>query len=221
MPGCLSALSVHKFHVGHLERLGPERLLRGIKPEPEVGLLAHRRNPIGLQTGGRVRTDVQIDAAVRIDLHLIHVERTETRPVQRIVDESPSPAVVHRQRPELLLIDGEAVVLGVDGISDFEALCSRKHDAEVQLYAFYVLALDGEDLRRLPLSMRKTNLDRLSARRPEGKLHPSSRARSAATYSAPLARWDWKAWFRSGEIAPIVTADARTGSRSRTRRRWR
>ncbi|MGB9316596.1 MAG: hypothetical protein WCB62_16435 [Pseudolabrys sp.] len=46
--------------------------------------------------------------------------------------------------------------------------CSRKHDAEVQLYAFYVLALDGEDLRRLPLSMRKTNLDRLSARRPEG-----------------------------------------------------
>jgi bifunctional non-homologous end joining protein LigD len=38
----------------------------------------------------------------------------------------------------------------------------------VQLYAFYVLALDGEDLRRLPLSMRKTNLDRLSVRRPEG-----------------------------------------------------
>src|SRR5712675_3028875 len=121
-------------------------------------------------------------------------------PVQRIVDETPSPAVVHRQRPELLLIDGEAVVLGVDGISDFEALCSRKHDAEVQLYAFYVLALDGEDLRRLPLSMRKTNLDRLSARRPEGILHPSSRARSAPTYSAPLARWDWKAWSRSGEI---------------------
>src|SRR5712664_1844215 len=54
------------------------------------------------------------------------------------------------------------------GISDFEALCSRKHDAEVQLYAFYVFALDGEDLRRLPLSMPKTNLDRLSARRPEG-----------------------------------------------------
>jgi ATP-dependent DNA ligase len=33
------------------------------------------------------------------------------------------------------LIDGEAVVLGVDGIADFEALCSRKHDAEVHLYA--------------------------------------------------------------------------------------
>jgi len=38
----------------------------------------------------------------------------------------------------------------------------------VQLYAFDILALDGEDLRRLPLSMRKTNLARLLARRPDG-----------------------------------------------------
>jgi bifunctional non-homologous end joining protein LigD len=30
-----------------------------------------------------------------------------------------------------ILIDGEAVVLGVDGISDFNALHSRKHDHEV------------------------------------------------------------------------------------------
>jgi hypothetical protein len=32
------------------------------------------------------------------------------------------------------------------------------------------LAMDGDDLRRLPLSMRKTNLARLLARRPEGHL---------------------------------------------------
>src|SRR6202007_540090 len=66
------------------------------------------------------------------------------------------------------VIDGEAVVLGVDGVSDFEALHSRKHDHEVQLYAFDILALDGEDLRGLPLSMRKTNLAQLLARRPDG-----------------------------------------------------
>jgi bifunctional non-homologous end joining protein LigD len=60
------------------------------------------------------------------------------------------------------------VVLGVDGIADFNALYSRKHDEEVQLYAFDILALDGEDLRKLPLSMRKTNLARLLARRPDG-----------------------------------------------------
>jgi bifunctional non-homologous end joining protein LigD len=70
----------------------------------------------------------------------------------------------HRQ----FVIDGEAVVLGVDGVADFVALHSGKHNEEVQLYAFDVLALDGDDLRRLPLSMRKTNLARLLARRPDG-----------------------------------------------------
>jgi ATP-dependent DNA ligase len=45
---------------------------------------------------------------------------------------------------------------------------SRKHDDEVQLYAFDILTLDGEDLRPLPLSLRKTNLARLLARRPDG-----------------------------------------------------
>ena len=34
-------------------------------------------------------------------------------------------------------------------------LHSRKHDHEVEFYAFDILVSDGEDLRRLPLSMRK------------------------------------------------------------------
>jgi bifunctional non-homologous end joining protein LigD len=66
------------------------------------------------------------------------------------------------------VLDGEAVVLNVDGLSDFAALHSRRHDKEVQFYAFDMLAGDGDDYRRLPLSMRKTNLARLLARRTEG-----------------------------------------------------
>jgi bifunctional non-homologous end joining protein LigD len=66
------------------------------------------------------------------------------------------------------VIDGEAVILGVDGDSDFNALHSGKHNNEVQLCAFDVLAMDGDDLRSLPLSMRKANLVRLLARRPDG-----------------------------------------------------
>ena len=50
-----------------------------------------------------------------------------------------------------------------------------------QLYAFDILALDGEDIRRLPLSMRKINLARLLARRPDG------------IFTAP---------FEGGEIGP-------------------
>jgi bifunctional non-homologous end joining protein LigD len=73
-----------------------------------------------------------------------------------------------RNRATSFVIDGEAVLLGVAGISDFNGLHSRKHDDEVQLYAFDILALEGDDLRSLPLHLRKTNLARLLARRPEG-----------------------------------------------------
>ncbi len=43
----------------------------------------------------------------------------------------------HRQ----FVIDGETVALRVDGIADFNALHSLKHDDEVRLYAFDILAL--------------------------------------------------------------------------------
>jgi bifunctional non-homologous end joining protein LigD len=73
-----------------------------------------------------------------------------------------------RNRNARFVLDGEAVLLDADGISDFNALHSRKRDAEVQLYSFDCLAADGDDLRRLPLSLRKTNLARILARRIDG-----------------------------------------------------
>jgi len=79
-------------------------------------------------------------------------------------------ALKNRQKQFVLVysLDGEAVILGVDGISDFNALHAGKNNHEVQLCAFDVLALGGEDLRDLPLSMRKTNLERLLRGRPDG-----------------------------------------------------
>jgi bifunctional non-homologous end joining protein LigD len=73
-----------------------------------------------------------------------------------------------KNRSTSFVIDGEAVLLGVDGVSDFDGLHSREHDDEIQIYAFDCLALDGDDLRKLPLSLRKTNLARLLACRPDG-----------------------------------------------------
>jgi bifunctional non-homologous end joining protein LigD len=73
-----------------------------------------------------------------------------------------------RNRQASFVVDGEAVLLGVDGIADFNGLHSRQHDEEVQLYAFDILALGGDDLRKLPLHLRKNNLARLLARRPDG-----------------------------------------------------
>ncbi|WP_371259241.1 DNA ligase [Bradyrhizobium sp. WSM1743] len=85
-----------------------------------------------------------------------------TKRYPRIVE----AALKNRQRH--FVVDGEAVILGGDGISDFNALHSRKHDHEVQLYAFDILAVEGDDLRSLPLHMRKTNLEQLLARQPDG-----------------------------------------------------
>jgi ATP-dependent DNA ligase len=86
------------------------------------------------------------------------------------------------------VLDGEAAVLGPDGISNFNALHSGKHNHEVQLYAFDLLAMDGDDLRELPLLQRKARLDKLLARRADSiSSAASSRARSVPTYSATPA----------------------------------
>ena len=66
-------------------------------------------------------------------------------------------ALKNRQRR--FIIDGEAVVLGVEGISDFDALHSGRHNEEVQLCAFDILVEGNDDLRKLPLWMRKANLE--------------------------------------------------------------
>src|SRR5579872_5810370 len=96
-----------------------------------------------------------------------------------------------KNRVKQFVIDGEAVVLGVDGISDFNALHSRTHDDEVQLYVFDMLAGDGDDHRNLTLSTRKTNLARLL------------RGRSEGIFLAP---------FEQGEIGPeLFTAACRMG----------
>src|ERR1700756_2280090 len=122
-----------------------------------------------------------------------------------------------KNRQKHFVIDGEAVVLGVDGGADFNALHSRQHDEEVQLYAFDILALDGEDLRGLPLTLRKTNLARLLARRPDGIfVAPFEQGEIGPDLFRAACGMDLRVWCRSGLIAPIAPDGGRTGSKSRT-----
>ncbi|MGY3233186.1 ATP-dependent DNA ligase [Bradyrhizobium sp. USDA 4448] len=128
-----------------------------------------------------------------------------------------------KNRQKRFVIDGEAVILGVDGISDFNALHSRKHDHEVQLYAFDILAVGGDDLRVLPLHLRKTSLESFwRAVRRASPWRPSSAARSARTYSERRAAWVSKAWSQSFAISRTEAVGRSTGSRLRTGsiRRW-
>ena len=94
-----------------------------------------------------------------------------------------------KNRHKQFVLDGEAVILGVDGVADFNALYSRQHDEEVQLYAFDVLAMDGDDLRKLPLSMRKSNLERLLTRPRAFSSTPSSAAKSVVISPGPHVGW--------------------------------
>ena len=59
------------------------------------------------------------------------------------------------------MIDGEAVFLLDNGLADFDALRSKRHDHEARLVAFDLLAIDGEDIRPQPLHARKARLAKL------------------------------------------------------------
>jgi bifunctional non-homologous end joining protein LigD len=56
------------------------------------------------------------------------------------------------------LIDGEAVVCEENGLAVFERLRQEGQGRHVFLYAFDLLELDGKDLRREPLEVRKPTL---------------------------------------------------------------
>lgn len=73
-----------------------------------------------------------------------------------------------KMRQARFVIDGEICVLDLQGVSDFNALHSNRHNDEAQLYAFDVLALDGDDLRERPLFERKARLGKLLRGRPQG-----------------------------------------------------
>src|SRR5262249_16713066 len=65
---------------------------------------------------------------------------------------------VNRLKARSCLIDGEAVVCDKSGLAVFDRLRRRPSGKHVSLYAFDLLELDGQDLRREPLETRKATL---------------------------------------------------------------
>jgi bifunctional non-homologous end joining protein LigD len=59
------------------------------------------------------------------------------------------------------IIDGEIVCLDENGVSQFNWLLSGNQAEQALLYAFDLLWLDGDDLRRLPLVVLKKRLNDL------------------------------------------------------------
>jgi bifunctional non-homologous end joining protein LigD len=103
-------------------------------------------------------------------------------------------------------MDGEAVVVGADGVAVFDALHRRRKATEAILYAFDLLALDGEDQRPLPLSARKAKLARLLARKPVGIVFNEHNDEDGAT----VFRHACKLGFE-GIVSKRLTAPYRSG----------
>ena len=100
-----------------------------------------------------------------------------------------------RLRARTVIIDGEAVCCGDDGVPNFDRIRYRRHDATVFLYAFDLIELNGDDLRREPLEVRKATLVSVLAKT-ASRLRPNEHIRPPR--SRTPARWAWRASCRKG-----------------------
>ena len=66
------------------------------------------------------------------------------------------------------ILDGEAVAWGDDGIPSLERLRSGRYDANVFLYVFDLIELNGSDMRGSPLQDRKAALAKIVSRAEQG-----------------------------------------------------
>jgi ATP-dependent DNA ligase len=95
--------------------------------------------------------------------------RLFSRPGNDLTDRFPLIVeALARLRPRSVIIDGEAVCCGDDGVPSFDRLRYRRHDASVFLYAFDVIEVNGDDLRGDALEVRKAMLASLLRRASPG-----------------------------------------------------
>ena len=91
-----------------------------------------------------------------------------------------------RLRCKSCVIDGEAVACGADGRSNFDFIRYRHHDQAVFLYAFDLLQLGVDDLRRDSLEVRKATLQSvLSNAGPGIRYHEHNEGDAEASFGTP------------------------------------
>ena len=82
-----------------------------------------------------------------------------SRPGNDLTDRFPLIVeALARLRSRSCIIDGEAVACDDSGIAQFSRIRYRSYDSTVFLYAFDLIELNGDDLRRDPLQVRKATL---------------------------------------------------------------
>ena len=116
------------------------------------------------------------------------------------------------------LIDGEVVCCDEQGVATFQLLRHRRNEPQAFLYAFDLLELNGDDLRREPIEVRKATLASILRKSRHGvRLNEHLEHPTAPSSSSTPARWGWRGSSLSGWDRAIARAGRRTGSSSRTR----
>jgi ATP-dependent DNA ligase len=104
-----------------------------------------------------------------------------------------------------------------NGIASFDLIRHHRANDSVFLYAFDLIELNGDDLRRDPLQVRKATLASIVAKARPGirfNEHIESDEKAMTRASSPMpARWDWKASCRSGRTRLIARGARLIGSR--------
>jgi bifunctional non-homologous end joining protein LigD len=124
------------------------------------------------------------------------------------------PAIVeavNRLKTRSCLIDVEAVACDENGLAVFERLRYQRDDRSVFLFAFDLLELNGQDLRREPLETRKATLASLL----RGSL-PGLRLNEHITHPGDAVfrhacKWALRALCRSGSDRSTDLAERKTG----------
>jgi hypothetical protein len=119
-----------------------------------------------------------------------------------------------KNRTKRFVIDGEAVVLALDGMPDFNAL----HSGNQMPRCSSAPSMFWRLMERISATCRsRCARPTLSDSSGTGQMASSSihsrAARSVPIYSALPATWGWRGWCRSAAIGPIEAGGRRIGSR--------
>jgi bifunctional non-homologous end joining protein LigD len=98
-----------------------------------------------------------------------------------------------RLRSRSCIIDGEAVCCDEDGMPSFDRIRYRRSDTSVFLYAFDLIELSGDDLRREPLEVRKATLNLSWPRLVRACGSTNTSRPTVPLCSRTPARWAWRA----------------------------
>jgi bifunctional non-homologous end joining protein LigD len=117
------------------------------------------------------------------------------------------------------VVDGEAIAVDDKGLAVFDLIRHRRHDDTVTLCAFDLLELDGVDLRREPIEVRKRTLSRLLRHEHRGiAFNRHFEVKGRSSINTP-ARSVVRGSSRSFWAHPVDRAGRIAGSRSKTRPR--